>query len=84
LTSPDGGFRYHRGGSFHENERGNPDMKIFAAVCTALMVCPMALAENPDPLAPAGRWSAYAAGHAPTPPMGWNSWNAFASAVDEE
>ena len=30
----------------------------------------------------AGR--AYAAGRAATPPMGWNSWNAFASAVDEE
>src|SRR6185503_15184737 len=35
-------------------------------------------------LSPTGRWTAYAGGSAVTPPMGWNSWNAFASAVDEE
>ena len=29
-------------------------------------------------------WTAYTAGRAATPPMGWNSWNAFASTVDEE
>ncbi|QAY79786.1 NPCBM/NEW2 domain-containing protein [Sphingosinicella sp. BN140058] len=38
----------------------------------------------PDPLAPSGRWSANSDGHAPVPPMGWNSWNAFNSDVDEE
>jgi len=37
-----------------------------------------------DPLAATGRWSANADGHAPVPPMGWNSWNAFNSDVDEE
>ncbi|MFL9842393.1 NPCBM/NEW2 domain-containing protein [Sphingomonas sp. ST-64] len=37
-----------------------------------------------DPLAPTGRWTANTAGHAPVPPMGWNSWNAFNSDVDEE
>lgn len=37
-----------------------------------------------DPLAPTGRWSANTDGHAPVPPMGWNSWNAFNSDVDEE
>jgi len=37
-----------------------------------------------DPLAPTGRWSAYSAGHAATPPMGWNSWNAFATDIDED
>ncbi len=36
-----------------------------------------------DPLAPTGRWTAYDHGVAPTPPMGWNSWNAFGSAIDE-
>ncbi|MES1200533.1 MAG: NPCBM/NEW2 domain-containing protein [Pseudomonadota bacterium] len=37
-----------------------------------------------DPLAPTGRWSANHAGHADTPPMGWNSWNAFSYDIDEE
>lgn len=37
-----------------------------------------------DPLAATGRWSANTAGQAPVPPMGWNSWNAFNSDVDEE
>src|SRR4051794_1174386 len=30
-----------------------------------------------DPLAPTGHWTAVTAGQAATPPMGWNSWNAF-------
>jgi hypothetical protein len=37
----------------------------------------------PDPLAPTARWSAYTAGRAPTPPMGWSSWNAFGTDIDE-
>lgn len=37
-----------------------------------------------DPLTPTGRWSANTDGFAPVPPMGWNSWNAFNSDVDEE
>ncbi|WP_051972229.1 NPCBM/NEW2 domain-containing protein [Massilia sp. 9096] len=36
-----------------------------------------------DPLAPTAHWSAYTAGRAPTPPMGWSSWNAFATDIDE-
>jgi hypothetical protein len=58
-------------------------MKIVAA-CTAILCCALANAQGADPLNPTGRWSAYASGRAPVPPMGWNSWNAFASAVDEE
>jgi hypothetical protein len=45
----------------------------------ALVAAPAAA----DPLTPTAQWSANAAGHAPTPPMGWNSWNAFNSDVDE-
>lgn len=37
-----------------------------------------------DPLAPTARWSANTQGQAPTPPMGWNSWNAFGGDVDEQ
>lgn len=37
-----------------------------------------------DPLAATGRWSAYQVGSAQLPPMGWNSWNAFFTEIDEE
>jgi hypothetical protein len=37
-----------------------------------------------DPLAPSAGWSAYSAGQGATPPMGWNSWNAFATNIDED
>src|SRR3954471_23179621 len=36
-----------------------------------------------DPLAPTARWSAYTAGGTSTPPMGWSSWNAFGTDIDE-
>jgi hypothetical protein len=54
-----------------------------AALLALLMAIPAARAAA-DPLAPTGRWHAYARGKAATPPMGWNSWNAFGSAIDEE
>lgn len=54
------------------------------AWCGAMLAFSIAHAQSADPLAPTGTWSAYSAGRAATPPMGWNSWNAFASAVDEE
>jgi alpha-galactosidase len=51
----------------------------------------LVMATQPPParagansLAPAGRWDAYTHGSAATPPMGWNSWNAFGSGIDEE
>ena len=58
--------------------------KVTAAACSAILLCSAAQAQSADPLAPTGSWTAYTAGRAATPPMGWNSWNAFASAVDEE
>ena len=36
-----------------------------------------------DPLTPTGHWSANTSGRAALPPMGWNSWNAFNSDIDE-
>lgn len=36
-----------------------------------------------DPLEPTGKWTANTRGSAATPPMGWNSWNAFRTEVDE-
>ena len=35
-------------------------------------------------LEPTGQWSAFTSGYAPTPPMGWNSWNAFKTDITEE
>ena len=34
-------------------------------------------------LAATGRWENVPVGHAPTPQMGWNSWNSFGTDVDE-
>ncbi|WP_242123633.1 NPCBM/NEW2 domain-containing protein [Sphingobium sp. Sx8-8] len=51
-----------------------------AALCASTALS----AQGPDPLAPTGRWSAYRGGQADLPPMGWNSWNAFFTEIDEE
>lgn len=37
-----------------------------------------------DELSPQGRWTGAQPGAAPTPPMGWNSWNAFRTEVNED
>ncbi len=56
-----------------------------SAITIAWMTCGPALAAGKtDPLAPTGRWSANQGGQAALPPMGWNSWNAFNSDLDEE
>jgi hypothetical protein len=44
---------------------------------------PSSLAAQSDALAPTGEWSAYSRGAAQLPPMGWNSWNAFALDISE-
>ena len=51
---------------------------------TALAASTSLCAQTADPLAPQGRWSAYQGGSAALPPMGWNSWNAFFTEIDEE
>ncbi|MCW3846033.1 NPCBM/NEW2 domain-containing protein [Sphingomonas sp. LB-2] len=61
-------------------------MSVRFACCIAALlatVSPLAAQAGPDPLAPTGRWSAYTRGAAARPPMGWNSWNAFGSGIDE-
>src|SRR3954470_2897769 len=58
--------------------------KVTIVFCSAVLSCSAAFAQSTDPLAPTGKWTAYAGGRAATPPMGWNSWNAFAGTVDEE
>lgn len=55
-------------------------LSVLAAMALALP----AAAQTTDPLAPTGQWSAHPRGAAALPPMGWNSWNAFTSDIDEE
>lgn len=56
--------------------------RLSAALAAALLVC--ATSAVADPLAATGRWSAHERSAARTPPMGWNSWNAFTSDIDED
>lgn len=58
-------------------------MKMLIGAALAMLAASSAQAQS-DPLAPTGRWSAYTAGRAQTPPMGWSSWNAFATDIDED
>jgi alpha-galactosidase len=53
-------------------------------VSALAMAAASAQAQSQELLAAKGRWTANQAGQAPVPPMGWNSWNAFYSDVDEE
>jgi hypothetical protein len=54
------------------------------AIALSLAAMPMMAKPLPDPLAPLGRWEGNSGGSAKTPPMGWNSWNAFHTEVDED
>jgi len=54
---------------------------LFGAACAVALIAPAAYADELDP---AGKWTAYERGAADLPPMGWNSWNAFGVAIDEE
>lgn len=55
-----------------------------AVLLLSLLALPSAAGNLADPLAPAGRWTADHGGMAATPPMGWNSWNAFRTEITEE
>lgn len=56
-----------------------------AAAIGLLALSAPALAQTApvDPLAATGKWSIPERAQARTPPMGWNSWNAFRTEVDE-
>ncbi|USX25341.1 NPCBM/NEW2 domain-containing protein [Oxalobacteraceae bacterium OTU3CINTB1] len=56
---------------------------LMAAALTTLAIPVLAL-PGVDQVAPTGRWEGHASGTAKTPPMGWNSWNAFRTEVDED
>ncbi|MET0374816.1 MAG: NPCBM/NEW2 domain-containing protein [Rhizorhabdus sp.] len=62
---------------------GRWSLKIAYLLATAALAV-SGVARAGDPLASTGKWSANTDGHAATPPMGWNSWNAFFTDMDEE
>lgn len=53
------------------------------AALTALLLATASPAAEPN-LTPTGHWSAFSAGAAATPPMGWSSWNTFATNISED
>ena len=62
-----------------------PSTLLYASLAAALTLSVTGVHANAaaDALAPAGRWEGSTNGNAATPPMGWNSWNAFRTEVDE-
>ncbi|MDR6624362.1 NPCBM/NEW2 domain-containing protein [Caulobacter segnis] len=56
---------------------------LASAAMASLLALSSPVAAQTDPLAPTGRWSIPERAQARTPPMGWNSWNAFRTQVDE-
>ena len=57
---------------------------LISALVAAALAMPAMAAPGADALAPTGRWQGNTSGAAATPPMGWNSWNAFRTEVDED
>ena len=55
------------------------------AVAALLAATTLASSANAadKPLEARGTWSVTTRGSAPLPPMGWNSWNAFGTDIDE-
>src|SRR3954453_13059156 len=62
--------------------RAAPTVRTLLAA-TLLLSLPVAATAGADPLAPTGRWTGRLSVAARTPPMGWNSWNAYRTEVDE-
>ena len=70
--------------SNHGKPRRPAVVRGLLAAALAMLVMPGVAVSGGDPLAPAGRWEGRDTGAASTPPMGWNSWNAFRTEVDED
>jgi len=54
------------------------------ATLLALSAIAILSAAHADELAPTGTWSGYQGGATATPPMGWSSWNTFATNISED
>ena len=65
--------------------RSKTPLPVVLALAAVLFASGSALADpQNNALAATGKWTANTHGQALTPPMGWNSWNAFRTEVDEE
>ncbi|QBE61908.1 NPCBM/NEW2 domain-containing protein [Pseudoduganella lutea] len=67
----------------------SPMLPLAAALLILFNLCPggaLAAGTTPEraPLQATGNWTALARGHAPLPPMGWASWNAFLTDLSEQ
>jgi hypothetical protein len=60
-------------------------MKMRALIAVSLFLSIASADAQPSgvDLRPSGRWTQAEVGSAPTPPMGWNSWNAFGVELSE-
>ncbi|WBS01146.1 NPCBM/NEW2 domain-containing protein [Pseudoduganella sp. SL102] len=65
-------------------QRQGTFLRSVVVAAAALLATQAHGSPSADPLAPAGRWEGNMRGSASTPPMGWNSWNAFRTEVDED
>ena len=61
-----------------------PRAALWRGLVAAASLLATAAQAAPDPLAPTGAWTANSRGAARTPPMGWNSWNAFKTEITED
>jgi alpha-galactosidase len=59
-------------------------VRAIALIAAFSLAAPALVLADSDSLAPTGKWTANTRGTAATPAMGWNSWNAFRTEVDEE
>ncbi|HEX2584929.1 MAG TPA: NPCBM/NEW2 domain-containing protein [Steroidobacteraceae bacterium] len=56
---------------------------LIASFVTLTLSSLVMSSSRADELNPTGKWSIYSGGRANTPPMGWSSWNAFQTEIDE-
>lgn len=59
-------------------------MRLASAALLAATALASPASAADKPLEAKGEWSVTTRGSAPLPPMGWNSWNAFGTDIDEE
>ena len=56
---------------------------LVTSMVVGLLAQSLSSLVHADELSSTGSWSIYSGGRAQTPPMGWSSWNAFLTEIDE-
>jgi len=65
------------------DHRRNAQRLPWRMLASAILLACCSGQGHAAPPKPSGHWSLVTVGNAPTPPMGWNSWNAFFTDLDE-